>query len=310
MSSAHLPVTSSAHHPATLSAHQPIALSRNRPSKSFANHPYTQPANPPYTSRAKCTYFYCAKGLLEKQSACQSNSNEVLTKKERDHILRAHSDTPVRIADTATGCIIIHKRNPELDMRFQCYCGSVMLLRDSVRTHHPCAQLSGVTVDNKYFLIVSSAREPADVQNETRSETEGDKDEQVDVSGNNSIVLWQAQTQPPHSFGASPNMASAEHSGYIIGALQFQRDLSQQQQLQLLEQKQLLRDHRRQHDELARQVQRLQEMVERVGQQNTGQQQQASPSTDFEKLQPPVIDPQFSAPDPCKLPDLQSSAFT
>ncbi|KAG0010171.1 hypothetical protein BGZ81_002949, partial [Podila clonocystis] len=139
---------------------------------------------------------------------------------------------------------------------------------------------------NEYFLIVSSTKEPADVQNESQSETEGDEDELVDVSGNNLVVPWKAQTELMLSSCAAPDMSVAQNSGYIMGALQFQRDLSQQHQVQLLEQQHLLRDQKRQQDELTRQVEMLREMVKQAGQAKAGQQQQASPLIDQEQPQP------------------------
>lgn len=144
---------------------------------------------------------------------------------------------PVKVADAATGCTIMHKRNPELGMQFQCYHGSVMLLHDSVHRHHPCAKLCSVTTGTAYFLILSSERELADVQNDNQSEVEEEEEELLDVSGYQSVVPWQAQMQLPIPSSNVPNMLSlnAQHTTFIMGALQFQQGLSQQQQQQLSE---------------------------------------------------------------------------
>ncbi|KAG0058880.1 hypothetical protein BGZ92_007072, partial [Podila epicladia] len=71
-----------------------------------------------------------------------------------------------------------------------------------------------------------------------------------------------------------------------MDARQFPWDLSQQHQLQLLEQQHLVRDQKRQQDELIRQVEMLRDMVKQAGQGKAGQQQQASPLIDQEQPQP------------------------
>lgn len=63
-------------------------------------------------------------------------------------------------------------------MKFQSHCGSIMLLRDSMRRHRPCANLRGVTMGHEYFLIIRPEREPADAQNEARSDVK-DKEEEL-----------------------------------------------------------------------------------------------------------------------------------
>lgn len=157
-----------------------------------------------------------------------------------------------------------------------------MFSRDSVRRHHPCAKLHGITTDNKYFLILSSEREPADVQSEAQSDTEEDEELEV-ISSDNSIVTWQAHSQ---------SSATPDHT-FFMGALQIQQNQTQQHQRQLFEHEEQLRDQRYQQDELARQVQRLEALLEW----QAGQQQQVSPT----------IDPQPSASTVCKLPELQSN---
>ncbi|KAF8926980.1 hypothetical protein BGZ47_002429, partial [Haplosporangium gracile] len=120
----------------------------------------------------QCKYYDCAKGLLEKQIASQSNADFVLTKVDKDHIRRMHSMTPVKIVLEESGCTIIQRRNPAIGMRFQCPCGSVMLSRDAARDHHPCKKLEGVTSSNDYFLIIVSDKEPVEVRGETQSDGE------------------------------------------------------------------------------------------------------------------------------------------
>lgn len=167
-----------------------------------------------------------------------------------------------------------------------------MISRDSVRRHHPCAKLQGITTDNKYFLIISSEMELADVQSEAQSDMEEDEELEI-ISSDNSIIPWQAQTQ---------SSATPDHT-FFMGALQIQQNQTQQHQHQLFEHGQQLRDQRYRQDEFACQIQRLEALLER----QVGQQQQVSHPTGLEQPQLPAIDPQPSASAVCKLHELQSN---
>ncbi|KAF9114430.1 hypothetical protein BGW39_003356, partial [Mortierella sp. 14UC] len=162
--------------------HQSSETPSHQSSKPSAHQPLDSNPNTKGKGRSErarqCKYYECAKGLLEKQIANQSNANIVLTKVDKDHIRRMHSMTPVKIVLEESGCTVIQRRNPALDMRFQCPCGSKMLSRDAARDHHPCKKLAGVTSSNDYFLIVSSDKEPVDVQGETQSD--GEEAEEVE----------------------------------------------------------------------------------------------------------------------------------
>ncbi|KAF9536232.1 hypothetical protein EC957_011933, partial [Mortierella hygrophila] len=147
-------------------------------SKPSAHQPSDSNPNTKGKERRPCKFYDCAKGLLEKQIASRSDDGIVLTKVDKDHIRRMHSMTPVKIVLKESGCTVIQRRNPAINMRFQCPCGSVMLSRDSARDHHPCKKLAGVTSSNDYFLIVSSDKEPVDVRGETQSD--GEEAEEVE----------------------------------------------------------------------------------------------------------------------------------
>lgn len=168
-----------------------------------------------------------------------------------------------------------------------------MLARDSVVRHYPCEKLEGAITGNKYFSIVSSEIEPADVQNEFQSEgvcegededeeedeeEEGDSDEVDDYSGNtySPMVPWQ-QAQSPR--GAAPDITSQQTS-FIFNALQYQQNLTSRQQ-------EMLHDQQRQQDELVRQMQDLRQLLVRTGRQvhqPAVQQQQISLQDHWERI--------------------------
>ncbi|KAF9383267.1 hypothetical protein BGX21_001599, partial [Mortierella sp. AD011] len=92
----------------------------------------------------KCSYHRCARLLIEKarslaELASQTNADlqqeAKLSKPERDHLLRYHSNTPVRLGSLAPGLTVEYARNPDVDMKFQCCCGTTFISRASVARH-------------------------------------------------------------------------------------------------------------------------------------------------------------------------------
>ncbi|KAG0073345.1 hypothetical protein BGZ89_006639 [Linnemannia elongata] len=118
---------------------------------------------------------------------------------------------------------------------------------------------------SKYFSIVSSTIEPADVEyeflsenvceDEDEDEDEEEEDESDEVEDDSNIthspmVPWQ-QVQ---SFRSAASDITVQQNSFIFNALHFQQNLTSQHQ-------QMLQDQKRQQDELIRQMQELRQMV-------------------------------------------------
>jgi len=203
----------------------------------FSKRPYLP------TARAQCTFFKCAKGLLEKQKSVE----QPLTKKEKDHILRTHSLTPVKIACEKTGMTIVFSRNPKQGMRFQCCCGSLMLGRDSVHRHYPCPKVTSVVEPTEYYRMLNPNQELADAQNESESDVE----EVIEVA-EGAIVPWKEQNPPHHNdivatditrMFMSNNLVNQERHIQIQNQMLAQQQMAQHQNEMFRQQLQSLQQH-------------------------------------------------------------------
>ncbi|KAF8928534.1 hypothetical protein BGZ47_001562, partial [Haplosporangium gracile] len=233
--------------------------SADRSTLPSTNHLYPPPLKVHRRSKRRaspnprCSFFRCVKGLLSAKVVY-----ERLDKQDKDHLRRTHSKTPVEISDSATGFTFIHTRNPDLEMRFQCYCGSKMLTRDSVVRHHPCAKLKGAITGNKYFSIVSSELEPPDVKVESQSEgvCEDEEEDEMNEVQNNSGSAYSPMNpwQQDQSFRGAASDITLQQTSFIFNELRYQQSLTFQQQ-------KMLQDQQRQQDELVRQMKELQERI-------------------------------------------------
>ncbi|KAK3840481.1 MAG: hypothetical protein JOS17DRAFT_727208 [Linnemannia elongata] len=220
---------------------------------------------PPAKANAKshkqtpCTYWGC----LEKQRA-----NGDLTKLEKDHILRRHSETPIGFPSKVTGCTVVYRRNPDEDMHFQCICGRLICSRGSVKKHYlGCENLQGVITGNNYFLLVRSENKSVDVLDGEEDEGEDEEDEMETIGATSgSIVPWHVPTQLPPSCSAASSMMAVreQQTSFIMSALKLQQDQGTRHQHQLLDHQQKLLDQQRQYAELSLVVQRLQRQVEQA----------------------------------------------
>ncbi|KAF9124818.1 hypothetical protein BG015_005016, partial [Linnemannia schmuckeri] len=254
-----------------LQAHLPTPTRvRQSPYLPLTAHPSVPPnkVNAKSTSKTPCTYWLCARDCLEKQRA---NGN--LTKLEKDHVLRRHSETPIGFPSKVTGCRVVYRRNPNEDMQFQCICGRLISSRGSVKKHYlGCANLQGVMTGNDYFLLVRSENKPADVLDGKEDKGEDEKDEMETIGATSgSIIPWHAPTQLPPSCSAAPNMMAVreQQNSFIMGALKLQQDQSTHHQHQLLDHQQKLFDQQRQYAELSLVVQRLQQQEDQAHEQQT-----------------------------------------
>ncbi|KAG0267742.1 hypothetical protein DFQ27_008387 [Actinomortierella ambigua] len=120
--------------------------------------------------KAFCSYSVCKKGLLDKKARGQA-----LDKVEKDHLLRMHSETPVKVV--VHGFTFVHTRNPANGMRFQCICGREPLSRSTIQQHHPCPSFDFTVQVADFVSIVGPEQQPA---GDPQDELEGVDDEEGD----------------------------------------------------------------------------------------------------------------------------------
>ncbi|KAF8949341.1 hypothetical protein BGZ46_005150, partial [Entomortierella lignicola] len=169
-------------------------------------------------SEDKCTYEICVKNLIEKhskltqQTTQQTNDGaseqEQRIKRERDHILRYHPTTPVRLRSLAPGLTVEYSRSPDVGMKSQCYCGKTLLPRSSVSRHYDkCepAQLMSIYPHLKCrsFAVFDSSRVQADLHHdesdESGGETEDTRQNSAEISSDSLIKALEHQKTESHN---------------------------------------------------------------------------------------------------------------
>ncbi|KAK3847073.1 MAG: hypothetical protein J3R72DRAFT_470919 [Linnemannia gamsii] len=217
--------------------------------------------------------------------------------------LSEHHDIPFTNNSNTKGKGRSERRIPAHGMRFQCPCGSLILSRASLRTHHPCKKLKLVMESNEYITIISSNKEPDDVQDETQSEgeeaeeveeveeneEENEGDRRSNMSGflNGSVIPWQPNTaygiivnaqqqqQQQHNH-LERQQQQQQQQNYYCRTLQLQQD-------QLSGQQQTIQEGSRKHDRLSDEAQGQQRVLDYYLQDNT---QQAQPLESDERVDP------------------------
>lgn len=125
---------------------------------------------------------------MEKDRRIQefTNSNkpeqEKLSKTEKDHLLRYHSDTPVRLKSFTLGLTVEYTRDPKVGMKFQCCCGKTFTPRSSVARHLDQCNLARSMAEYPHLKCHGfSVYDPSEVQpDQSRDdalESEGEAEE-------------------------------------------------------------------------------------------------------------------------------------
>ncbi|KAF9573706.1 hypothetical protein BGW38_008392, partial [Lunasporangiospora selenospora] len=95
-----------------------------------------------------CTYFSCVLNL-------DGRARKDLTKRERDHLLRIHTNKSVKTTCPQTGATAIIDRNESADMKYVCICGSAILSRDAMREHYKkgCTKIASMVTLDTFRII-------------------------------------------------------------------------------------------------------------------------------------------------------------
>ncbi|KAG0340248.1 hypothetical protein BG005_003280, partial [Podila minutissima] len=86
---------------------------------------------------AKCTFYHCVLGLIDRKATLSGqDSDEQLTKSEKNHLLRSHSQVPVRSRNTLLGVGVVFERCASNGMAFYCHCKKRYWTRDGLAKHY------------------------------------------------------------------------------------------------------------------------------------------------------------------------------
>ncbi|KAF9303815.1 hypothetical protein BG003_001879, partial [Podila horticola] len=87
--------------------------------------------------KPSCTFYDCVLGLIDKKAALgDQDSAEQLTKSEKNHLIRSHSQIPVRVRNTLVGVGVVFERCASNDMAFYCHCKKRYWTRDGLAKHY------------------------------------------------------------------------------------------------------------------------------------------------------------------------------